>query len=102
MNVLESIEVLSRSCKNKYIWHGFNSILGTLIKLKTLAVKSNFLEYTKALMASQLDLHYDLHNDQHQATNVYFEPSFQSASQFSQTNNIETKDCSTQTINSKF
>ena len=34
VNVLESIEVLSRVCKNQYQWHGFSHIPHTLSKLK--------------------------------------------------------------------
>ena len=34
VNVLESVEILSRFCKNQYIWHGFNQITCTLSKLK--------------------------------------------------------------------
>lgn len=65
-------------------------------------MKSNFLEYTKALMASQLELSDDLHNDHQQATNVYFEAASHSLNQVNQQQkNIDTKDCSTQTINSK-
>jgi len=34
VNVLESVEILSRFRKNQYIWHGFNQIAFTLSKLK--------------------------------------------------------------------
>lgn len=34
VNVLESVEILSRYCKNKYIWHGFSHMPHTLSKLK--------------------------------------------------------------------
>ena len=34
VNVLESVEVLSRHSKNQYLWHGFSQIHITLSKLK--------------------------------------------------------------------
>lgn len=34
VNVLESVEILSRFCKNQYLWHGFSKIPHTLSKLK--------------------------------------------------------------------
>lgn len=36
VNVLESVEVLSRVCKNQYQWHGFSHIPHTLSKLKVI------------------------------------------------------------------
>ena len=58
VNVLESVEILSRICKNQYQWHGFAQIPFTMAKLKTLALKSNFLDYAKALMITQLDANF--------------------------------------------
>lgn len=34
VNVLESVEILSRYRKNQYIWHGFTQIPTTMSKLK--------------------------------------------------------------------
>jgi len=34
VNVLESVEVISRYAKNRYIWHGKSRLPSTLIKLK--------------------------------------------------------------------
>ena len=41
VNVLESVEILSRYCKNQYIWHGFSQIPYTLSKLKVKLLLSN-------------------------------------------------------------
>ena len=98
VNVLESVEILSRFCKNQYLWHGFSQIPYTLSKLKTLSVKSSFLDFTKALMASQLENSIDLYQDTKQAINVCFE------STYAPVNRILTdmKDATTQTITSTF
>lgn len=42
VNVLESVELLSRVCKNQYRWHGFNNISEFLVKLKV-SLKANLL-----------------------------------------------------------
>lgn len=34
VNVLESVEVISRYAKNRYVWHGKSRLPSTLIKLK--------------------------------------------------------------------
>ena len=34
VNVLESVEIMSRLAKNKYMWHGRTNLLVTLAKLK--------------------------------------------------------------------
>lgn len=34
VNVLESVEVISRYAKNRYVWHGKSKLPNTLIKLK--------------------------------------------------------------------
>ncbi|XP_078360169.1 uncharacterized protein LOC144644531 [Oculina patagonica] len=38
VNVLESVEVISRYAKNRYVWHGKSRLPSTLIKLKNYAV----------------------------------------------------------------
>ena len=67
--------------------------------MKTLAVKSNFLDYTKALMVSQLDTSIDLNEDTKQAANIYNEQ--RDASLVQEKKVFESRDASTQTINSK-
>ncbi|CAG5126883.1 unnamed protein product [Candidula unifasciata] len=44
VNVLESVEIVSRAAKNKYSWHGKTNLPHTLLKLKILAVKENMFE----------------------------------------------------------
>ncbi|RNA27449.1 Transcription factor E2F8 [Brachionus plicatilis] len=95
VNVLESVEILSRFCKNQYLWHGFSHIPHTLSKLKTLSVKSSFLEYTKALMASQLENSIDLYQDQKQALNVCFDTNYAPSVKLSFS---DMRDATTQTI----
>lgn len=34
VNVLESVEVISRYAKNRYVWHGKSRLPNTLIKLR--------------------------------------------------------------------
>ncbi|XP_013414777.1 uncharacterized protein LOC106176790 isoform X2 [Lingula anatina] len=44
VNVLESVEVVSRQAKNKYLWHGKTNLPHTLARLKTLAKLEGFAE----------------------------------------------------------
>lgn len=41
VNVLESVEILSRCRKNQYLWHGFAQIPYTLSKLKVSKIANN-------------------------------------------------------------
>ena len=34
VNVLESVEMMSRRAKNRYLWHGKTNLDATLVKLK--------------------------------------------------------------------
>jgi len=34
VNVLESVEMMSRRAKNRYLWHGKTNLSATLVKLK--------------------------------------------------------------------
>lgn len=36
VNVLESVEIVSRAAKNKYSWHGKTNLPHTLLKLKVI------------------------------------------------------------------
>ncbi|CAF1088548.1 unnamed protein product [Rotaria sp. Silwood1] len=49
VNVLESVETMSRIAKNQYQWHGLGNLGHTLSKLKTLAYKSGFVEFARSI-----------------------------------------------------
>jgi hypothetical protein len=68
-----------------------------ILFFKTLALKSNFLEYTKLLMFSQLETSIDLHQDLKQAANVCYE---QREPAFGTYKMVETRNSATQTISS--
>ncbi|XP_033101778.1 uncharacterized protein LOC117104932 [Anneissia japonica] len=42
VNVLESVEMVSRRAKNKYVWHGKASLLSTLKRLQEIGEKENY------------------------------------------------------------
>ena len=60
-------------------------------------MKTNFLEYAKKLMMSQLDD--DLHHDVRQAENVSYEPTSSNGTTMITRNRAETKNAATQTFN---
>ena len=39
VNVLESVEIVSRAAKNKYMWHGKTNLPHTLVKLKVRVIR---------------------------------------------------------------
>ena len=45
VNVLESVEMVSRLAKNKYAWHGKSKLPYTLAKLKVINYTCNMLYY---------------------------------------------------------
>ena len=45
VNVLESVEVISRYAKNRYVWHGKSRLPTTLIKLKVMCMHYILISY---------------------------------------------------------
>ncbi|XP_030843812.1 transcription factor E2F8 isoform X2 [Strongylocentrotus purpuratus] len=54
VNVLESVEMVSRRAKNRYLWHGRTHLYRTLAKLKCLGQRQKFAEQL-ALLHSRLE-----------------------------------------------
>ncbi|GAB1606895.1 transcription factor E2F8-like [Argonauta hians] len=54
VNVLESVEIVSRVAKNKYAWHGKTNLCTTLAKLKALAEQEGFQEQMNRLKEYEL------------------------------------------------
>lgn len=79
-------------------WNFCYNFSSYVSSFQTLSVKTNFLEYVKKLMASQLESEIDLHDDMRQATNV----STETSSSIARNNRVQKKDACTQTFNGSF
>ncbi|XP_071112749.1 transcription factor E2F8-like isoform X1 [Haliotis cracherodii] len=55
VNVLESVEIVSRVAKNRYAWHGKTNLVTTLAKLRALAETEGFAEQMDKLKELELN-----------------------------------------------
>ncbi|XP_041352184.1 uncharacterized protein LOC121370784 [Gigantopelta aegis] len=60
VNVLESVEIVSRVAKNRYAWHGKTNLVTTLAKLKVLAQKEGFAEQIEKIKEQELNRELDM------------------------------------------
>lgn len=53
VNVLESVEIMSRRAKNRYLWHGKTNLNATLVKLKVgqcALVRYRYVPYSTSML----------------------------------------------------
>ncbi|XP_014677437.1 PREDICTED: transcription factor E2F8-like [Priapulus caudatus] len=55
VNVLESVEIVSRQAKNQYSWHGRAQLTNTLLKLKELARRERYDRLLEAVLEYEPD-----------------------------------------------
>nr|XP_006815338.1 PREDICTED: transcription factor E2F8-like [Saccoglossus kowalevskii] len=63
VNVLESVEIVSRFAKNKYIWHGKVKLLDTLTKLRNLGETENYASQIQHLKKMQEEREFNFGED---------------------------------------
>lgn len=77
VNVLESVEIVSRMAKNKYLWHGKNNLNTTLAKLKALGDSEGFGEQIQKLKDYEFNRELEEQFGRSEARNVNIsEPDF--------------------------
>ncbi|XP_072045138.1 transcription factor E2F8-like isoform X2 [Amphiura filiformis] len=58
VNVLESVEMVQRQAKNKYLWHGKTYLIQTLVKLKCLGERNDYANQMERLKKLQVERDY--------------------------------------------